>query len=1212
MKSEKIDFPTPLLNALRDGKLVIFAGAGVSMGEPARLPDFKSLAETIAKGTGESLQDGQPIDGFLGRLQDNGVKVHARAKEELSRDDLRPTELHRNLLRLYLDAGPIRVVTTNFDLLFEQAADALNLKPSVEVFRAPALPLGARFNGIVHVHGAVTDYDEMVLTDTDFGRAYINEGWAQRFLVELFNKFTILFVGYSYQDTIMNYLTRALPPSEDDRRFALIPENDADTQRWRALRIQPINYPPSSDHSELNNGIRGLADFFQRTVLDWHSEITEIAEQPPSPDKDDNTLDCIAYALEDETKPQFTQFFTKVASHPEWIDWLDENQYLDALFGDGTLSERDKILSRWLTKQFVRDHATKLFLLIGKHNMRLHPHFWAQLGRQIGMDKETSWDKDVLARWISLLLATVQGYIGTDNRMLVGPGDPLYKIAERCIEHEMLDHLLQIFDTIIGSRIRFREFSLSLDDENRENLLFVDLPRIGVHHSLNELWEKGLKPKLPQVAERLLDRVIKHLEEQYLTLCTWGNAHRKWDPASERRFAIESHERDQYPQEIDVLIDAARDCLEWLASNQADTAARWCNRLVCADAPLLRRLAVHGVSKREDLTADGKMGWLLTNMDQYKWSIRHEVAQLVRQAYPEASLEHRTALIAAVWDYRWPDEENPEREMITAQRQFDWFDLLYKSAPNCALAKEALGKELKTYPEFKSSEPPDRTPRIHSDSVVSHSPWSPEELLAKPAANWLDKLLSFPVTESNHLEYIGLKESVAGATRQNFDWGLDLAKALDRAQKGDVYLWSTLIYAWSTMELGEVRHCEVLSWLDKTELYLKHNSEITSEITKVLYRLVVKEDSVSYALNLLPQANKIATAVWHYLDRSKPIEETDDWIDSALHHPAGHLAEFWLRGFSLWRQQQDPKPTALSDEYRTALSDIVEDQSLPGKLGRTILTRKFAFLLNFDEAWTRENLRPLFDPCSDDFQAAWAGFLAGGPLLNRTVAKAMADPSLKAVKRINSDLSNQRNRFIEYYIHMLSDFAEDPLCIWIPKFFQSASQEDASTTAETANATGGIFSRREEPKDCFASEVGRRLQRMDGAKQQECWQRWLERYWKNRLQGAPAELESGEIEHMLDWLPHLTSVFPKAVDLAVQMPPAPLQNCQVIYELSDSDESELLQNHPESVARLLIYLWKCDLPGYFWPSVQELIDKLLPLDISPELNRELQEIKIQL
>ena len=45
MKIAEIEFPTPLLNDLRDGKLVIFAGAGVSRGEPACLPDFKSLAE---------------------------------------------------------------------------------------------------------------------------------------------------------------------------------------------------------------------------------------------------------------------------------------------------------------------------------------------------------------------------------------------------------------------------------------------------------------------------------------------------------------------------------------------------------------------------------------------------------------------------------------------------------------------------------------------------------------------------------------------------------------------------------------------------------------------------------------------------------------------------------------------------------------------------------------------------------------------------------------------------------------------------------------------------------------------------------------------------------------------------------------------------------------------------------------------------------------
>ena len=69
MKIVDIDFPDPLRAALRDGKLVVFAGAGVSMGEPSRLPNFPDLAREVAVGTGQTLQNSEPVDRFLGRLQ---------------------------------------------------------------------------------------------------------------------------------------------------------------------------------------------------------------------------------------------------------------------------------------------------------------------------------------------------------------------------------------------------------------------------------------------------------------------------------------------------------------------------------------------------------------------------------------------------------------------------------------------------------------------------------------------------------------------------------------------------------------------------------------------------------------------------------------------------------------------------------------------------------------------------------------------------------------------------------------------------------------------------------------------------------------------------------------------------------------------------------------------------------------------------------------
>ncbi len=1155
MKIANIDFPKPLLNALRDGELVVFAGAGVSMGEPACLPNFKTLADIIAQGTGKALQEGEPIDRFLGRLQRDGVKVHGLAKEVLSPPDLKATDLHRNLLRLYSNTGQVRIVTTNFDLLFQQAAEGVFNDSQPEVFRAPALPLGHQFNGIVHVHGVVSHPDEMTITDADFGRAYLTESWARRFLVDLFSSFTVLFVGYSHDDTIMNYLARALPSGEADRRFALIGEKDDNAEHWDVLGIKQITYQQidGHDYSALYEGIYDLSDLVQLSVPKWHSKITAIAKKPPP--LDEKSVDLIEYALGDATK---TRFFKKAASDPDWIDWLDKRGILNALFEDGTLSDRDQVLSWWLAENFTCDQADKLFLLIGKHNMRLNPHFWDALGWTIGRE-ETPLDKDISSRWISLFLATVHDDVSTDHLLWLG---------EHCIKQGMLDSLLQVFDAMADSRLLIKEdFNWPDEEHNESSSVDVELLLID-HFYLERLWEGGLKPKLSQIAEPLLDLVIRRLKEQYLTSHAWQKANRDYERASHRRSAIEPHDQDNYPKSIDLLIDVARDCLEWLASNQAETAAQWCDQLVDSDAPLLRRLAVHGVSKRENLTADAKIDWLLTHIGLHDWCAHHEIFVAVREAYPKASSERREALIKDVWVYRWRNDEDPERERRTAYKHFDWFDWLHKSDPNCPLAKQAMDEVLANY-SFEPSENPDLTHWIESGSVNLQSPFTVEELLAKPPVDWLDDMLSFQDTEWDRPNRRGLILGVTEAIKQNFDWSLDLADALAEAGEWNVDLWLVLIRSWSEMALDEDKHSKVLRWLGKSTLYPEHHNAVTD----ALYALV-KNGGTSYALNLLPQANKIASNLWHHLDQTSPVET---------------LINFWLSGFVLWRQQQDPVLTALSDEYHQVLSGIIQDQKLPGRRGRTILAGRFAFLLDVDEAWTRENLLPLFDPGNSDFQAAWDGFLTGGHL-NSAVADVMADLFLKAVDLVDSDLADQRDQFINYYTEMLVYFVDDPFDKWILALFQLDSPEA-----------------RQE----FVFNLSRCLQNLDEAAQQELWQRWLKQYWKNRLQGVPAALESGEIISMLNWLPHLTAVFSEAVDLAVQMQKVQLKNYWGIDRLNKSD---LSQRHPEALAKLLIYLWECNLPNYTWVSGQELIDKLLKQDINitSKQKQKLKEIKIQL
>ena len=70
------DFPEPLLNTLRDGWLVVLAGAGVSMGPPANLPGFPERARQVAEGTGLSIGENEAEDRFLGRLKEVGPDVH--------------------------------------------------------------------------------------------------------------------------------------------------------------------------------------------------------------------------------------------------------------------------------------------------------------------------------------------------------------------------------------------------------------------------------------------------------------------------------------------------------------------------------------------------------------------------------------------------------------------------------------------------------------------------------------------------------------------------------------------------------------------------------------------------------------------------------------------------------------------------------------------------------------------------------------------------------------------------------------------------------------------------------------------------------------------------------------------------------------------------------------------------------------------------------
>ena len=1200
MKLANVDFPKPLLDALRDNNLVVFAGAGVSMGEPAFLPDFKSLTAKIAERANKVQENSENLEQFLGRLKDAGVKVHDIAKSVLSPEGLKPTSLHQDLLRLYRKEEPVRLVTTNFDLLFEQAAEKLFVN-APEVFHAPALPLGHQFSGIIHVHGCICHHDQMVITDRDFGRAYLTEGWAKRFLLELYDNFTILFVGYSHSDTVMNYLVRALPPERAGfPHYALVPETvNTDRQHWDGLGIETIPYPQhENDHSELDKAIGRLAKHVRHGMVGWQREISAIADKPPHKlnEEDEGIID---HALEDETK---TRFFTRSASHPDWIEWLDVREYLDRLFNDGQLRESDKILSRWLVNQYLENRSDLIFLLIGRHRTRLHPTFWQDISHKIGSGSDTSPDTTVLSRWIALLLSTVPEKGETSDGGYVNTSYWLTLIAQRCIPRQMIKELLLIFDTMIRSLLSIEENHYRPRGETEVDFqISLDVPLVGEYDELKELWEKGLKPHLSKIAQPLLEQVVRCLGNQFSFYCTWGWATRWLEPASGRRSAIEPHSLNVGGDENDVLIDAARDCLDWLATYEPDVAAQWCSRLVDSDAPLLRRLAVHSLSTRKDLAPDKKIQWLLENIDLHEYSIHHEVYQAVRHAYPNASADCRMALIEKVQSYQFPHAEYPDNRELTAKEQFDWFHWLHNTKPDSSFARQAMDEVLIEYPHFTTrglKEHPDFTSYVQSGYVDIPSPLAPpQDLLTNPTVDLINQFSSYEgATLRREIER--LREAI----RQDFERSLNLANKLVEYGKWDVTIWRVLIETWLRMDLDINKHRQVLECFAKTELY----SKCSYEISEGLYALV-KNGGPSYAVELLSQAEQIAAVLWKSLDRTVSINVERGWFNASANYPVWGLANFWLSSVSLWRQRQDPTPTALSEDYRRPLIEIIKDSSPIGSLGKSILAGQLTFLLAVDEEWTRKHLLPLFELGSADFQAAWDGFVTVGRL-SPPVADALKGQFINAVTRISTDLCYQRHGFVECYTVMLIYAADDVLGTWIPKLFEHGSHQSQPTNREPTLLRDD---NRRIP-EIFALKVTKCLEHMDDSEKQELWKRWLKEYWQDRLNGKPAPLTPNESHLMLDWLPELNTEFPEAVNLAINLPSSSLENTRILACLVTEKTWENHPEHSEAVAKLVIRLWDWEIPYYDRDTVREIVEGLLELNVSPELKSKLEEIKVQL
>jgi len=1124
MRIRGVDFPDSLIRAQVENRLVIFAGAGVSIPSPSNYPDFDRLAEQVAGGA-LSREPNEPTDRFLGRLFDKKIKVHERVRQILSDPASSPNPLHLNTLRLFQSDKSVRLVTTNFDSHFTNTARTTFPATETEVYYAPALPLGHPFKGIAYLHGSVEKSPErLVLTDSDFGRAYLTEGWARRFLQQLFAKYTVLFVGYSHNDIVMEYLARGLPPEADHPgRFALKIEGSADNV-WIYRGIQPVSYPRGSEvdvHAPLALALAEWAEESRRTPIEHEEKLKTIVERPLSVDVED--LDYVDASIQDITR---VRFFRRFAKRTDWLTWIENKQVFMELFQPSRIfSEINTELAEWFGENFVCENSRDGLGLLLRKKQQMGWLLATTIARRLFVQKPRPTSE--IGKWIPLLT----------NSLATNPnGQFLEYILDQAVFPDDQSAALILFDYLTKPGVLLKRNLWLEVSEGREDVNF-ELQTEGSDHWLGKTWAQFFRPHLDDFGDQLIWIVCSNLNKADLLLRSTGENDHQRDRLSLRRGMIESASQGTLHDGLGILINAACELIEWSASNRPTTLDFLIHTWSSSVSHLLKRVAIFAVSK-SNWKADDKLQWLLKQDLLYKFGFKHEVFLLLESAFAKASKRTQTAVL---------NRATRRSSNGKTARAYEIFNLLYwltTKAPKCREAQLRFKKFSAEHPQFGRREHPDMDAWVGPVQFGFPTVLSVREIKEKKPEELLEFVSNFK--PSDPLEIHGLMDSIREAASESYDWSRQVVQVSLKRDLWISELWNALISAWRQKGPTEEQWQEILSLLDSNDKVI----DLCPYEVSHLLEDGTKGTEHDIPLAMFSDAKIVARKAWASCERSgEKQEKAEEWLFVAINSPAGTLLEFWLRTLSKNRQELGDQWKGLPSEDERFLSRVVSGESYAAELGRVLIASQVFLLFSLDEVWTIQCVIPLFSLSANFKRAlqAWHGYLVWGRWNDRLLVHLLPKYE-EAFPFVHSHFGKLNGPFCDHLAGIAAFSSIDPSRRSLYKFLS------AVTDAERIK---------------WAAAFGQTLKGMDDPAKTAMWAQWLRQYWKDRLDGIPVPLTEKEGEEMIEWSIHLGSVFSEVVANAIVTSIGDMQGSFMLTELSESD---LRKQYPKESSALVVHV----------------------------------------
>lgn len=1129
------DIPERLLQAHEDGRVVFFCGAGISY--PARLPGFAGLVAKVYAALAvtpnavqqAAIKAGQ-FDTAIGLLEAEivgGRETVRRALAGILTPDLgapNATATHEALLTLGKGRnGQTRLITTNFDRLFEEVIAAKSLP--IERFKAPLLPVPKnRWDGLVYLHGLLSttptasELDRLVVSSGDFGLAYLTERWAARFVSELFRNYTVCFVGYSLNDPVLRYMMDALAADRllgesSPEMFAFGSfskgKEEERANEWRAKNVTPILYREHNRHAYLHKTLRAWAETYRDGVRGKERIVVESAmARPLVSTRQDDFVGRLLWALSDPGGLPARRFadLDPVPSL-DWLEPLSEERYRHAdlaRFGvppkaavDDKLafslirrpspyplapsmciadagargSRWDEVmrqLARWLIRH-LNDPALLLWLV--KHGGQLHDDLVWWIEHRL--DELAKQERDGNTAELARIRA------GAPNAI---PG-PLMRTLWRLLLTGRVKSWRHDFD-LYRWRDRFKRDGLTatLRLELREMLT----PRVSLREPFRWPAEDG---------EAREPKRIKDLVEWEIVLST-DHVH-----ASLRELPKDERWNAALPEllpDVSALLRDALDLMRELGSAEDRSDLSYMHQPSISEHPQNRDF--HDWTALIDLARDA---WLATAAQS------PAQAALMAQAwwltpYP---LFRRLAFFAAAQDNVIPKRQaldwllaDDHWWLWSVETEREAMRLLVALAPrlDAVMLRELEQAVLAGPPRemFKDDIEPERWARIvdreiwlrlakmadagaalRAEGSVRLSELSaqyPEWTLAADQSDefpfWMGdgevwrKFVATPRRRRELVEW--LRQHPSPDHWQIDDW--------QQRCRDNFATTACALYAlaregvWPTGRWREA----LQAWSEEKRLKRSWRYMAPILVTAPAEVLQTLAHAVSWWLQAIAKTFEGQEEAFFALARRilaldhRDGVDTDDPVMRAINHPVGHVTEALLRW---WYRRSLEDGQGLPEELKSTFTELCDTRIDKYRHGRVLLAAHVITLFRVDREWARQYLLPLFDwkRSQAEARAAWEGFL-WSPRLYRPLMELLKPAFLDTARHYAA-----LGKHGEQYASLLT--------------FAALDRGDTFTTAELATATRSL-------PPAGLREAARALVRaLQGAGEQRA------DYWTNRV-----------------------------------------------------------------------------------------------------------------